>query len=88
MKLISTFCTLIVLWLLLFPAFLSAQRTISGIITDSDTREGLIGASVLVEGTTTGTVADFDGNYSLVLPDGATTLIFSYTGYATQYLLD
>ncbi|MFK7936913.1 MAG: carboxypeptidase-like regulatory domain-containing protein, partial [Saprospiraceae bacterium] len=60
-----------------------AQRTISGTITD-DAGEALIGASVLVKGTTTGTVTDFDGNYELTIPDGTTTLTASYTGYSTQ----
>lgn len=60
-----------------------AQRTISGKITD-DNGESLIGASVLVKGTSTGTVTDFDGNYTLVVPEGGNTLVFSYTGFQTQ----
>jgi len=62
-----------------------AQRTISGTVTD-DTGEALIGASILVKGTSTGTVTDIDGTYSITVPDGGTTLIFSYTGYSTQEL--
>lgn len=60
-----------------------AQRTITGTVTD-DSGEALIGASVLVKGSTTGTVTDIDGSYSLDVPDGEQTLVFSYTGYATQ----
>jgi len=37
-----------------------------------------------VKGSTTGTVTDIDGSYSLDVPDGVQTLVFSYTGYATQ----
>jgi len=63
--------------------FVSAQRTVTGTITNDD-GEPLIGASVLVKGTTVGTVADFDGTYSLDVPDGGTTLVYSFTGYQQQ----
>jgi TonB-linked SusC/RagA family outer membrane protein len=60
-----------------------AQRTVSGAITD-DTGAPLIGANVLVKGTNVGTITDLDGKYTLAVPEGAETLIFSYTGFATQ----
>lgn len=58
-------------------------RTISGTVKDP-TGETIISASVVVKGTTVGTVTDFDGNYTLNVPDDATTLVFSYIGYKTQ----
>lgn len=59
-----------------------AQTTVSGAIADS---EGpLPGASVVVQGTTTGAVADFDGNYTIEVPQGSNTLVFSYVGYGAQ----
>lgn len=61
-----------------------AQRTITGTVTDAADGEPLIGANILVTGTSTGTITDFDGTYSLNLPDGAASLEFSYTGYASQ----
>lgn len=61
-----------------------AQRTITGTITDATSGEGLISASVLVEGTTVGTVTDAEGKYSITMPEGTTVLVFSYTGYTTQ----
>ncbi len=61
-----------------------AQRTITGTVTDGGEDEPLIGATVLAVGTSTGTITDFDGKYSLDVPDGVTELEFSYTGYATQ----
>ena len=69
---------------LCFAQMVFAQRTISGNITDADSRESLIGANVLVKGTNTGTITNFDGNFSLEVPADATTLSISYTGYTTQ----
>lgn len=61
-----------------------AQRTVSGTVTDAENGDPLIGASVLVTGTSTGTVTDFDGNYTINVPANAETLTFSYTGYGSQ----
>ena len=41
-------------------------------------------SSVLVKGTTVGTITDFDGNYSLEVPSGKHILVISYMGYKTQ----
>ena len=60
-----------------------AQRTITGTIKDSND-EPLIGASVLVEGTTTGAITDISGNYTITVPDGSSRLVISYTGYTQQ----
>ncbi|MFN7116910.1 MAG: SusC/RagA family TonB-linked outer membrane protein [Saprospiraceae bacterium] len=68
---------------LLGVAMLLAQRTIRGTITDQ-AGEPLIGASVLAKGTTIGTVTDIDGTYSLALPEGASILVVSYTGFTSQ----
>ncbi len=57
-----------------------AQRTITGTVTD-DSGEALIGATVLVKGTTAGTVTDLGGLYTIRVPEGGTTLVFSYTGF-------
>ncbi len=58
-------------------------KTITGKVTD-ETNEPLIGVNVLVVSTSAGTVTDFNGNYSLSLPDGAEELQFSYIGYSSQ----
>ncbi len=60
-----------------------AQRTVSGTVTE-ESGETLIGVSVLVKGTSTGTVTDLDGAYSLSVPEGSDILVFSYTGFGTQ----
>ena len=66
---------------MVFACMLTAQ--VSGTITDSDTGEPLIGASVLIQGTNTGTVSDIDGNYTINANPGD-VLEVSYTGYSTQ----
>lgn len=58
------------------------NRSIKGVVKDAF-GETIIGASVVVKGTTTGTVTDMDGNFSLDVPVGA-TLEVSYVGYLTQ----
>jgi iron complex outermembrane receptor protein len=70
------------IFLALVPIFLFGQRTITGTITDAETKEPLLGANILIQGTTTGTITDFDGNFSLDVPEGTTGLLISYTGYA------
>lgn len=70
--------------LVLFTGVLMAQTTVSGTITDADNGDPLIGASVLVTGTSTGTVTDFDGKFTVNVPANAESLTVSYTGYATQ----
>ena len=64
--------------------FTFAQRTITGTVTDAETGEPLIGANILVVGSSTGTITDFDGTYSLNVSDDAKELEFSYTGYGSQ----
>ena len=63
--------------------FAFSQRTITGSVTDGENNEPLVGASVVVTGTTKGTLTDVDGKYSLSeVPANATSLTFSFTGYA------
>lgn len=79
-------------WLLVLVAvgtwnFAVAQTTISGTVTDAESGDPLIGANVLVVGTSTGAITDLDGNYSITVPNDATQIEFSYTGY-TSLVLD
>ncbi len=60
-----------------------AQRTVSGKIV-SDDGEVLIGANVIVRGTTVGTVTDFEGMFSIEVPDGSNELLISYTGFQAK----
>ncbi len=64
--------------------FLCAQGAISGTIVDKASGETVIGAYIVIQGTTNGTTTDFDGKYSLRLDPGSYVLEYSYTGYPTQ----
>ncbi|MGC9343461.1 MAG: SusC/RagA family TonB-linked outer membrane protein, partial [Bacteroidales bacterium] len=68
-------------FLLSFNMF--GQRTVTGTVTDAGTGEGLIGATVLVKGTTRGTVTDLQGNYSIEVSSSEDVLVFSYISYET-----
>lgn len=60
-----------------------AQFTVTGTVQD-DSGEPLIGVSIVIKGTTTGTATDLDGSFELRVPSGSeATLMFSYTGYQT-----
>lgn len=63
----------------------SPARVITGVVKDN-AGSPLIGATILVKGTSNGTVTDIDGNFSLEVGDGDATLVISYTGYATVEL--
>jgi TonB-linked SusC/RagA family outer membrane protein len=70
------------------PIYLSAtsvklDKTVTGKITDEN-GEGVPGVSIVVKGTTTGTVSSVDGAYSINVPDAGATLIFSSVGYVSQ----
>ena len=66
---------------------LTAQVTIQGIVTDEISGEALIGATVIVEGTGSGTVTDYDGSYILkIKEDLPANVVFSYVGYADQVI--
>lgn len=73
--------TLFVVLLLALPLFLGAQ-TLSGTVTDGT--EPVIGANILIAGSSTGTITDLDGNYNLNLSPGSYLIEVSYTGYTTQ----
>lgn len=74
---------LLFLLLNFIPIGLLAQGQITGSITSADDKMPLPGATVLVVGTTTGTTADFDGNYTLDDVASDATLSFSYIGFAS-----
>jgi TonB-linked SusC/RagA family outer membrane protein len=74
---------LLVLSLTLFASYASAQTKVTGTVVD-ETGESVIGASIKVKGAQIGTVTDFDGNFTLTVPEGSKTLVVSYVGMETQ----
>lgn len=69
--------------LLLCVQLLFAQITITGKVTDSK-QEELPGVTIVVKGTTDGTVTNVDGSYSLSVPENAEVLVFSFIGMKTK----
>ena len=74
---------LLVIVLSLCNLYAFAQTTVSGQLVDAETGEPLIGASVVVEGTSQGSVTDIDGYFKQSAAPGS-TLLFKYVGYKDQ----
>lgn len=64
-------------------SFLAAQIQLNGRVVDGK-NEPLVGATILVKGTTNGTVTDIDGTYNLTVSDANSVLQISYTGFLTK----
>lgn len=64
----------------------SAQHgTLKGVLKDSKTKDGMIGSTIMVEGTSLGTTTDFDGTFEIHhIPSGSYTILISSIGYATK----
>ena len=60
------------------------SRTVTGKVTSKEDPAGIPGLSVVVKGTTQGTVTDLDGNYSLSVPSSDAVLVFSFVGLRTK----
>ncbi len=62
----------------------NTQHTVTGKVTSSSDGGGLPGLSIAVKGTSHGTITDLDGNYSINIPDGNATLVYSFIGFTTK----
>ena len=60
------------------------EKILSGTITEQETGEPLIGAAIVVKGTTVGTITDVEGNFRLSTPSDAKTLIVSFLGFESM----
>ncbi|WP_084812228.1 SusC/RagA family TonB-linked outer membrane protein [Flammeovirga pacifica] len=78
--------SLLISCLFLFSSQLFAQEQVEvkGMITDAESGEPLIGVNVIIEGTTSGVVTDYNGQYKLGGLTKNTTLVFHYIGYEEQ----
>ena len=75
---------LIVVTLLWGFAMQAQSVTVTGTVISADDSQALPGVNVVVKGTTTGSVTDFDGNYSIVAPNANSILVFTYIGFTAQ----
>jgi len=73
--------------LMLLSVAAIAQTTVKGVVVDGSTNETLPGASVIVPGTTTGTVTGFDGAFVLEVPDGTKKLLVSFVGFRNMEIV-
>lgn len=82
----NLFCKGMILMLLFFLStglLYSQEKTITGTIVDR-TGSPLLGVSVAVKGTTTGTITDIDGNFTLKVPGNDAVIVTTYIGYTDQ----
>ena len=70
--------------LLLTSMVYAQQKTVTGRVTEKNTGEPIPGVTVIVKGTTIGTITNFDGDFSLTVPSDAQTLQFSFVGMTSQ----
>ncbi len=82
-KILHRFAFIFTLMLIIPLTLFAQEKSITGLVTDSKTGEPLIGVSVTLEGTSTGTVTDIDGRFSLKTPTNSTLRVI-YMGYITQ----
>ncbi len=76
-------CLLSISFIMLLFGFAGAQQMVTGTLTDASSGEPLVGANVVIKGTSTGTVADLNGNYSIMASPGD-VLVVTYTGYTSM----
>jgi TonB-linked SusC/RagA family outer membrane protein len=80
-------CARILLIFLLFWTFAYASGqaiSVTGNVTAADDGTPMMGTSVLIKGTTKGTITDLDGNYTIEVPSGSDILLFSFIGYVAR----
>lgn len=73
--------SIFILMILFAPLTKAQSALLKGTITDAKTEEPLIGATVMIKGTSKGTVTDFDGKYTLTLDSGTYFLVYKMTGF-------
>ncbi len=76
--------TLVSLCLLFLGSTAWAQRIVTGKVTDATDKSEMIGATVQIKGSTTATMTDASGNYSITVPGNDAVLVFTFTGKTRQ----
>ncbi len=74
---------LFLLFMLLVPlgTAWAQTKTVSGTVTDANDNSGLPGVNILIKGSSTGTISDIEGNYTIQVPSGDATLVYSSIGF-------
>jgi iron complex outermembrane receptor protein len=77
---------LLIMMIALFSVSVSfgQGRVVTGTVTEADTGDPIPGANVVVKGTSSGSVTDIDGKYSVNIPDDGAVLAFSFVGFVTE----
>jgi TonB-dependent starch-binding outer membrane protein SusC len=70
-----------------FASAFAQSRVVTGSVTSEEDGQPLPGVSILVKGTTVGTATDLDGRFTLNVPAGQNTLVFSFMGFIAQDVL-
>ncbi|WP_321280377.1 TonB-dependent receptor [Marinifilum fragile] len=78
--------SMLILFFIGLQSILAQSREVTGVVTSAEDGLSIPGVSVIVKGTTIGTSTDFDGKYSINVPDGENVLVFSFVGMTTQEL--
>ncbi|MCW5909595.1 MAG: SusC/RagA family TonB-linked outer membrane protein [Cyclobacteriaceae bacterium] len=79
---VGWFCTVLLLSITLNS--FAQERIVRGKVTSAEDDSAIPGANIILKGTSTGAVTDGSGNYSISLPQGGGTLIFSFIGFQGQ----
>ena len=66
---------------------MAQQTTVTGIVTDATDGSPVIGANILVKGTSAGAISDIDGNFSVNIPSGYNVLVITCIGYKSQEIV-
>ena len=77
-------CLILFCFCLLIPLSTFAQINVKGKVTDSESNQPLAGVTVILKGSTTGTITDQNGSYAISVPDEQKTLSFSFMGYTSK----
>ncbi len=80
----TNYLVVMMLWVCTGGAAWAQESEVSGTVTSQDDGGPLPGVSVMIQGTTTGTVTDLDGKYSISVSSAEASLEFSYIGYKSQ----
>ena len=83
MKKVYNYLMVILLPLGMYHSTYAQQLSVSGKIIDSNTKEGIAGANVVIKGTSRGTITDIDGNFSIDVERGK-ILVISFVSYLTE----